>query len=67
MMSVEQSVEWEMAGETEALGENLHLSDTNPTWTDQGSIPSRCGGEPTTNRRDHISASVLTCSEEVTE
>jgi hypothetical protein len=24
MMSVEQSVEWELAGETEVLGENLH-------------------------------------------
>jgi hypothetical protein len=23
-MSVEQSVEWELAGETEVLGENLH-------------------------------------------
>jgi hypothetical protein len=24
MMSVEQSVEWELAGDTEVLGENLH-------------------------------------------
>jgi hypothetical protein len=24
MKSVEQSVEWELAGETEVLGENLH-------------------------------------------
>jgi hypothetical protein len=34
MMSVEQSVEWELAGETKVLGENLVstiLLTTNPT------------------------------------
>jgi hypothetical protein len=38
-MSVEQSVEWELAGETEVLGENLPraiLFTINPIWTDVG-------------------------------
>jgi hypothetical protein len=37
MMNMEQSVEWEFAGETEVIGENLRsatLSTTNPTWPD---------------------------------
>jgi hypothetical protein len=52
-MSVEESMEWELGGETEVLGENLPnvtLSTTNPTWPDLGSNPDRRGGKPVTNR-----------------
>jgi hypothetical protein len=53
MMSVEQSVEWELAGETEVLGENLpqcHFVHHNLTWPDLGSNPSRHGGKPPNSR-----------------
>jgi hypothetical protein len=46
-------VEWELAGETEVIGENLPsatLSATYPTWPDLGSNPGRRGGKPATNR-----------------
>jgi hypothetical protein len=49
MTNVEQSVEWELAGETEILGENLTRatsSTTNPTWHGLG----RRRGKPATNR-----------------
>jgi hypothetical protein len=52
-MSVEQSMEWRLAWETEVLGENLPsatLSTTNPTWLDQGSNAGRRGGKPVANR-----------------
>jgi hypothetical protein len=52
-MSVEQSVEWKLAGETEVLGEKLPqytLSTTNLTWPDLGSNPSLRGGKLATNR-----------------
>jgi hypothetical protein len=52
MMIVEQSVERELAGETEILGENLpqchfvyHISQMNYP----GSNPGRRGGKPATN------------------
>jgi hypothetical protein len=55
MMNVEQSLEWELAGETEVFGENLlqchffhHKSHT--TWPDLGSSPGRRSGKPATNR-----------------
>jgi hypothetical protein len=60
-MNVEQSVEWELAGETEVLGENLPqstLSTTNPTWPDLGSNPGRRGGKPATNRLSYGTAIV---------
>jgi hypothetical protein len=49
MMSVEQSVEWELAGETEVLGEYLPQCHFVHTWLDLGSNPRRRGGEPATN------------------
>jgi hypothetical protein len=43
-----------LAGETEALGENLpqrHFCPSqNPTWPDPGLNPGRRGGKPATNR-----------------
>jgi hypothetical protein len=48
-------VEWRLAGETEALGENwpsATLSTTNPTWLD----PGRRGGKPATNRLSYGAA-----------
>jgi hypothetical protein len=53
MMNMEQSVEWELAGEAEVLGEtclSATLSTTNLTWPDLGSSPGRRGGKPATNR-----------------
>jgi hypothetical protein len=63
MMSVEQSVEWELARETEALWKktcpSVTLSTTNPTWSDMSSNPdSRCG-KPATNRLSHGTAKTL--------
>jgi hypothetical protein len=52
MMIVEQSVECELAGETELLGEtclSASLSTTNPTRADLGSNPGRRGGNPATD------------------
>jgi hypothetical protein len=51
MMSVEQLVEWELAGGTEVFGENLPsatLSTINITWPDLGSNPGRRRGKPAT-------------------
>jgi hypothetical protein len=53
MMNVEQSVESELAGETEVLGENCPsatLSTTNPTWPDLGSNSARRGRKRATDR-----------------
>jgi hypothetical protein len=58
-MSVEQSVEWDLVGETEVLRENLPsvtLYTTNPTCPDVGSNPSRRGGKPATNRLNYGTA-----------
>jgi hypothetical protein len=58
-MSVEQSLEWELVGETEVLGENLlsaTLSTTNPTWPDLGSNSGHRGGKPATNRMSYGTA-----------
>jgi hypothetical protein len=58
-MSVEQSVEWELAWETEVLGGNLPsatLPTTNPTWLDLGSNPGRHGGKPAINNLSYGTA-----------
>jgi phage-related protein len=58
-MIVEQLVEWRLAGETEALGENLpqrHFSTTNLTWPDRGSNSGRRRGKPATNRLSYGAA-----------
>jgi hypothetical protein len=53
MMSLEQSVERELAWETEVLGEKLHhchfLSIKNPTWPGPGSNLGRRGGKSAIN------------------
>jgi hypothetical protein len=49
MMNVEQSVECELAGENEVLGENLPQITLSPAWPDLGSNPGRRGGKPSTN------------------
>jgi hypothetical protein len=55
-MSVEQSGEWELAGETEVFEETYPiaiLSTTNPTRLDLGWNTSRRSGKPTTNSPSH--------------
>jgi hypothetical protein len=53
-MSVEKSVEWELAGEIEVLGENLpqchFVHHKSPTRPDLGLKTVRRGGKPVTNR-----------------
>jgi hypothetical protein len=59
MMSVQQPVEWELAWETEVLGENLpqwHFvpHKSHMTWT--GLEPGSRGGKPATNRPSYGTA-----------
>jgi hypothetical protein len=60
MSSVEQSVEWELAGITEILGENLPQCHyiANPKWPLLGSNTSRCGGNPATNSLSYDMSSI---------
>jgi hypothetical protein len=54
MMSVEQSVEWELTRETEIPGEHLpkcHFHHHKSHLTYLGSNPGRRGGKPAINRR----------------
>jgi hypothetical protein len=53
MINVEQSVECELAGETEVLGENLsqcHFVHYKSHITEVGSNSGRHGGKQVTNR-----------------
>jgi hypothetical protein len=59
MMSVEQSVEWELAGETEELVENIphcHFVHHNSHMIWLGSNSGRRGGKPATNRLSYDTA-----------
>jgi hypothetical protein len=61
-MSVDQSVEWELAGKTEVFEENLHqrnLSTTNPTRPDLGPNPCRHSEKPATDRLSYGTAFTL--------
>jgi hypothetical protein len=50
-MSVEQSVEWELAGGTEVLGENLPpCQSVHHKSNMSSSNPGRCGGKQANNR-----------------
>jgi hypothetical protein len=49
-MKVEQSVEWELAGEAEELGENLPQYHFVHYKSHMGLNPDRHGGKPATNR-----------------
>jgi hypothetical protein len=58
-MNVEQSVELELAGETEVLGENLlqcHFGNHKSHINGLGSNPGRRGGNPATNRLNYVTA-----------
>jgi hypothetical protein len=57
MISMKRSVEWELAEETEVLGENLSrvsLFTTYPTWINQWLNRSHHGGQLATDRLWHL-------------
>jgi hypothetical protein len=60
IVNVEQSVEWELAGKTEVLGEktcpSATFSSTNPPRPNPGSNPGRRSGKPATNRLSYGAA-----------
>jgi hypothetical protein len=60
MMSVEQSVEWELVGETEVLAENLFQFSLRPPRIpydpDLRSNPGHRGGKPVTDRLSYGTA-----------
>jgi hypothetical protein len=64
-MIVEKQMEYRLAGETEALGENLpqrHFCPSqNVTWRDPGLNPGRRGGKPATNRLSYGVALRVEC------
>jgi hypothetical protein len=63
MMYVKQSVEWELAGETEVLGENLsqcHFVHHKSHMTWPGLEPGRRSGKGATNRLSYGTALTFT-------
>jgi hypothetical protein len=59
MMSVGQSVEWRLAGETEVFGENLpqrHFVHHKSHLPDPRSNPGHRGGKPAINRLSYGAA-----------
>jgi hypothetical protein len=58
MVIVEQSVEWDLARETEILGENLSLCPLQIPHDHPGSNPGRRGGKPATNRLSYATACI---------
>jgi hypothetical protein len=55
-------VEWELAGETEVLGETLPNATffaTNPIWYDLGSKPVHRGGKPATSCLGYIMVNII--------
>jgi hypothetical protein len=59
MMIMEQSVECELAGETEVLGKNLlqcQFVHNKSTWPKPGFNSDRRGGKPVTNRLSYGTA-----------
>jgi fermentation-respiration switch protein FrsA (DUF1100 family) len=65
-MIVEKQMECRLAGETEALGENLpqrnFCPSQNPTWRDPGLNPGLSGGKPATNGLSYGAVLVLEVS-----
>jgi hypothetical protein len=58
-MNVEKSVEWELAVESEVLGENLpqcHFVHHKPHMLCPDANPGRRGGKPATNRLSYGTA-----------
>jgi hypothetical protein len=59
-MNMKQCVEWELAGETEVLGENKPECNVFHhkfhKWSDLGSNPGPRGGKPATNNLSYGTA-----------
>jgi hypothetical protein len=69
MINVEQSVEWELEGETEVLGENLpqcHFVHHESRMTWPGLNPGRRGGKPAINRLSYGTANAAAYIRKVT-
>jgi hypothetical protein len=66
-VTVEQLVEWRLAGETEVLGENLpqrHFVHHKSHLPDLGLNPGRRGGKPATNRLSYGADFLIILAEE---
>jgi hypothetical protein len=61
MISVKQSVEWELVGETEVFRENLpqyHFIHHKSHWLDLGSNTGHRGSKPAINRLSYGTANL---------